>query len=114
MLPPAAKRLEPPINAAQVLTLPREAVTFNTYGDSVFMVDEKAGKPMVQRRQIETGRVRGDEVTVLKGLKAGDRVVSAGQVKLNNGQEIQIQAAADTKPPAEKAINPRMNPNERE
>jgi membrane fusion protein (multidrug efflux system) len=82
----------------RVLTLPREAITFNTYGDSVFVVEEQAGKLKVQRRQIATGAVRGDEVTVVTGLKAGDRVVSAGQVKLTNGQEIQIKAA--DQPPA--------------
>jgi membrane fusion protein (multidrug efflux system) len=76
----------------RVLTLPREAVTFNTYGVSVFLVEETDGKLAVQRRQIQTGTVRGDEVEVLSGLKAGDRVVSAGQVKLMNDQAIQIKA----------------------
>jgi membrane fusion protein (multidrug efflux system) len=77
----------------RVLTLPREAIAFNTYGDSVFLVEEGNGKLQVQRRQIETGAVRGDEVAVRSGLAAGDRVVSAGQVKLINGQEIQIKGA---------------------
>lgn len=84
----------------RVLTLPREAVFFNTYGDSVFALEEKDGKILVQRRQIRTGSVRGDEVAVLDGLKLGDRVVSAGQVKLANGQEIRIAAAeSGAKPP---------------
>ena len=42
--------------------------------------------------------MRGDEVTVTSGLKAGDLVVSAGQVKLTNGQEVQIKAATGTAP----------------
>ena len=83
----------------RVLTLPREAVTFNTYGDSAFVVEEKDGKLQAQRRQIQTGAVRGDEVSVLSGLQAGDRVVSAGQVKLHNGQEIQIKEAGAGVPP---------------
>lgn len=93
----------------QVLTLPRQAVTFNTYGDSVFVIQEqapegdgdKAGagdeagtdaapKLVVQRRQIKTGDVRGDQVEVLDGLSVGERVVSAGQVKLRNGVEVAI------------------------
>ena len=77
----------------RVLTLPREAIAFNTYGDSVFLVEEQNGKLQVQRRQIQTGAERGGEVAVLSGLAAGDRVVSAGQVKLINGQEIQIKGA---------------------
>lgn len=87
-----------------VLTLPREAITFNTYGDSVFIIEdgagEQAGKLVVQRRQIETGAVRGDEVEIVRGLEAGDRVVSAGQVKLRNGVEVSIadDAATPTQP----------------
>lgn len=87
----------------RVLGIPREAVTFNTYGDSVFLIQDNAGKTLVQRRQIRTGAVRGDQVAVLDGLAEGDRVVAAGQVKLSNGQEVQIvpdpaagQTAGDT------------------
>ncbi len=78
---------------ARVLTLPREAITYNTYGDSVFLIAEQDGKPRVERRQIATGAVQGDEVAVTHGLTAGDRVVLAGQVKLMNGQEVQIKTA---------------------
>jgi membrane fusion protein (multidrug efflux system) len=78
----------------QVLTLPRQAITFNTYGDSVFLIQdgegEQAGKLVVQRRQVTTGAVRGDEVEIVDSLAAGDRVVSAGQVKLRNGVEVAI------------------------
>jgi membrane fusion protein (multidrug efflux system) len=76
----------------QVLTLPRQAITFNTYGDSVFLIKdgEQAGTLIAQRRQVQTGAVRGDEVEIVDGLAAGDRVVLAGQVKLRNGAAIQI------------------------
>lgn len=77
--------------AGPVLTLPREAVTFNTYGDAVYLIREVDGKPQVQRRQIRTGDVRGGRVAVLEGLSEGDRVVLAGQVKLTNGQNVQIK-----------------------
>ncbi|AGA90635.1 RND family efflux transporter, MFP subunit [Thioflavicoccus mobilis 8321] len=73
-----------------VLTLPRQAIAFNTYGDSVLVIQEKDGAPVVQRRQIRTGAVRGEEVEILEGLSAGDRVVLAGHVKLTNGQPVEI------------------------
>ncbi len=79
----------------QVLTLPRQAITFNTYGDSVFMIqpgeDDQEGQLVVQRRQVDTGATRGQEVEVLSGLQAGDQVVSAGQVKLRNGAAVSIE-----------------------
>ncbi len=77
-----------------VLTIPRTAVTYNPYGDSVFLVLEQDGQLIVQRRQVDTGPARGERVVVRTGLQMGDRVVSAGQVKLRNGQAIVI----DTKP----------------
>jgi len=108
----------------RVLTLPRQAVTYNTYGDSVFLIEEQqaqaggggesgpaagqqgAGqqgpKLVVQRRQIRTGDVRDGQVEILDGLQAGDRVVSAGQQKLRNGAEVQIaEDAAAGSPGAE-------------
>jgi membrane fusion protein (multidrug efflux system) len=83
-----------------VLTIPREAIAFNTYGDAVFVIREEDGKTLVERRQVRTGAVRGDEIAVLEGLAAGERVVSSGQVKLANGQEVRI-VDAQQEPPAD-------------
>ncbi|MDJ0870357.1 MAG: efflux RND transporter periplasmic adaptor subunit [Gammaproteobacteria bacterium] len=74
----------------RVLTVPRTAVTYNPYGDSVFVVVEGDDGMTVQRRQIETGESRQGRIVVRGGLRAGDRIVSAGQVKLRNGQAIVI------------------------
>jgi membrane fusion protein (multidrug efflux system) len=83
----------------EVLTIPRTAVTYNPYGDSVFVVFDRDGQLVVQRRQVQTGEARGGRVEVISGLEPGDRVVSAGQVKLRNGQPIVV----DDKPaPAER------------
>lgn len=73
-----------------VTTIPRVAVTYNTYGDAVFVVEEQDGKLTAQRRQVTTGAVQGEEVEVVAGLEPGERVVLAGQVKLRSGQAIQI------------------------
>ncbi len=55
---------------------------------------------VVKRRQIDTGATRGDRVAISAGLAAGERVVSAGQVKLRDGQAIQ---ADDKASPGERA-----------
>lgn len=81
-----------------VLTLPRQAITFNTYGDSVFVIESsddqqasgEASGLIVQRRQVETGAVREQAVEILSGLEAGERVVLAGQVKLRNGARVEV------------------------
>jgi membrane fusion protein (multidrug efflux system) len=73
-----------------ILTLPRTAITFAPYGDSVFLIRDQEGKPVVQRRQVTTGEARGGRVEIRDGLAAGDRVVIAGQVKLRNDQAVRI------------------------
>jgi membrane fusion protein (multidrug efflux system) len=77
-----------------VLTIPDTAVSYNPYGDSVFMIQESDGTNRVKRRQITTGSVRNGRVAVLSGLSEGERVVSAGHNKLRNEQAVIL----DTKP----------------
>ena len=78
------------------VTLPQTAITYNPYGDTVYIVDSKgadaAGKPTLIARQtfVTTGDTRGDQVAVLKGVKDGDMVVTAGQIKLHNGSSVLI------------------------
>ena len=89
------------IGAPQSLvTLPQTAVTYNAYGSTVFLVQQgnpAAGsgtdaKPTLVARQVfvATGPTRGDQVAVLQGVAAGDRVVIAGQSKLHNGSPVAI------------------------
>lgn len=73
-----------------VLTLPRTAISYNPYGDMVFVIDRKGGKLVVQSRQVETGDTRDEHVEIVKGLKAGEEVVRAGQTKLRNGMQVVI------------------------
>lgn len=73
-----------------VLTVPRTAVTYNPYGDAVFVINERNEQLVAERRTIRTGEVRGKRVEVSEGLEVGERVVGAGHVKLRNGQVVQI------------------------
>lgn len=80
-----------------VLTLPRTALAFNTYGDYVFRVTEDdQGQLIAKRTQVITGRTRGGQVEILEGLEAGDRVVAAGQLRLRDGQPVTL--ARESKP----------------
>ena len=73
-----------------VLSLPDTAITFNPYGNSVFIIHETEQGLQVQNRQIQTGQSRRGRVEVISGLNAGDKVVSAGQLKLRNGMLVTI------------------------
>lgn len=79
----------------KVLTLPQVAISYNPYGDSVFVVedavDENGGAVLVAKSVFVTlGETRGDQVAVLTGVEAGQRVVSAGQLRLRNGSRVVI------------------------
>ena len=78
------------------LTLPQTAVSYNPYGDTVYIIEStgkgQTGRPMLVARQnfVTLGETRGDQVAILKGIREGDRVVTAGQLKLKNGSPVVI------------------------
>ena len=79
----------PPEPAAVVL--PETAVDYTLYGDSAYVVREDGtdadGKPVLKavRTPVKTGKRWDGKVAVLSGVKPGDTVVAAGQVKLQDG-----------------------------
>jgi membrane fusion protein (multidrug efflux system) len=83
----------------RVLTVPQVAITYNPYGDAVFVVLEKNDELVVERRQVQTGSVRDGRVEVTAGLNTGERVVSAGQLKLRNGQQVVIDDSVSLRGP---------------
>ncbi len=77
-----------------VLTVPDTAVTYNPYGESVFFLVNDDKGFTVQNRQVQTGQSRAGRVEIISGLSAGDKVVSAGQVKLRNGMPVAVDKQA--------------------
>lgn len=73
------------------ITLPQSAITYNTYGSTVYVVvnDEKKGL-IAKQVFVTTGATRGDQVAVTKGLNAGDEVVTSGQIKLKNDTSVVV------------------------
>ena len=80
-------------SSQQQLTVPETAVTYNSYGDTVFVAQQ--GKPLTVRRVAVTlGERAGGRVEIVKGLSAGQQVVASGQLKLADGMA--VQAVANT------------------
>jgi membrane fusion protein, multidrug efflux system len=77
-----------------VLAIPATSILSAPYGDSVYVIEPKAGntnsKPelVVRQQFIRIGRARGDFVSVESGLKPGERIVSSGIFKLRNGMSV--------------------------
>lgn len=82
----------------QGLSVPEEALVPAGNDNFVFRVAE--GK--AQRVMVKIGQRRGATVEIVEGLKAGDEVVTAGQLKLRDGVPVKAvqggEALAATKP----------------
>lgn len=82
-----------------LVTLPQTAISYNPYGNLVYLVDSKGksadGKDQLVAEQtfVTLGATRGDQVAVLKGVEPGQVVVTAGQMKLRNGIPVAVNNA---------------------
>lgn len=115
-LPNPGLRLRPGMFAAvsvesgapvRAVTLPQAAIAYSSYGDTVYLVrrgKDAAGHAALVAEQVfvTLGATRGDQVQVLAGVRPGDEVVTAGQVKLHNGAAVvinnEVQPANDASP----------------
>ncbi|MHC8375809.1 efflux RND transporter periplasmic adaptor subunit [Pseudomonas sp. MDT1-16] len=101
------------------IVVPESAITYTLYGNSLYVVAQKKaedgsvekddkGEPILiaERRFIETGERRDGVVMITKGVQNGEKVVTAGQIKLDNGAHIAI---SDDKTLAEKRSQPRVD-----
>ena len=113
-----------------VVTVPRTALTYTLYGDSVWVVKEGPPQPRrrrrrpramaslrrlppthrsvpaepkltVERRFVRVGPRRATGSPSSKACSAGEEVVTSGQLKLQPGAAIKIDNSQALKPPAE-------------
>ncbi len=75
----------------EALTVPGDAVLVTPQGEKVAYVirDGKA-----ERRLVQTGLEVNGRVQILSGIQAGELVVTAGNEKLKDGQEVRVQGGA--------------------
>jgi membrane fusion protein (multidrug efflux system) len=101
--------------AVELVTLPRTAVTYSLYGDSVYVVieapaaegaaaGEKDKALIVDRRFVRVGEARGDRVSILEGVKAGEQAVVAGQIKLRPKARVQVDNSTPLTPAAKRPL----------
>ncbi|HKV98084.1 MAG TPA: efflux RND transporter periplasmic adaptor subunit [Gammaproteobacteria bacterium] len=72
------------------VVVPDTAVSYNTFGDYVYVVEPKNGQSVVQQRVVQVEDQRGGLALIASGLKAGEVVVTAGQEKLRDGAAIAV------------------------
>ena len=73
------------------LVIPLEIVSENFKGDQYVYVVDKDNK--AQKRMIKTGLIEGDNIEVLEGLRANDRVIDEGARLVKENENVQITNA---------------------
>ena len=102
----------------ELVTVPRTAVTYGLYGDSVWVVKEGPPAPektasvgevevpapqlTAERRFVRVGPSKEDQVAILEGVKAGEQVITSGQLKLHPDAAIKIDNSRPLTPAAER------------
>ena len=106
------------VNAAVVLpaeadrvVLPETAVDYTLYGDSVYVIREEGadakGKPILKahRTPVKVGQRWDGKAAIIDGVKAGDQVVAAGQIKLQDGAQVIVTGNPPPQPPANPTLH---------
>ncbi len=93
-----------------VVTVPETAVDYTLYGDSVYLIAEKKaddGKTSLNaiRTFVQTGDRLDGRAVIVRGLKAGDKVVQVGQLKLQSGVAVAISSDPAPQIPAKAPLN---------
>lgn len=89
-------RVEVQMREAEALVVvPATAVSYASYGNSVFVVEQvkgQDGKEFLGVRQqfVKLGATRGDLVAITEGVKPGEQIVTSGVFKLRNGVPVQV------------------------
>jgi len=82
-----------------VITLPSTSISYSLYGNSVFVIETTKADPndpkspdVLQVKQVfvSTGEQQGNDTIIKKGIRAGQKVVSSGELKLQNGTRVLI------------------------
>src|SRR5438094_778702 len=90
--PGASVRVRVPMGPPPTaVAVPVSALRKGPGGDHVFVIaPDKDGKTRARSRQVETGAMLGDEIVILAGLSAGERVASSGSFKLRDAVRVAI------------------------
>jgi membrane fusion protein (multidrug efflux system) len=83
----------------QSIVIPQTAISYSLSGDYVYLIKNisSSTKPdlRVYRQAVKVSERRGNEATIINGLKAGDQLVASGQLKLNNDTRIVIDNSVE-------------------
>lgn len=87
LMPGMLMRVSLTIDNSVQLVIPVQSLLYAGQQRYVYVVD---ADNKVHRRDVTIGRNMGEQVTIVEGLKAGERVISAGAVKVREGSVVEV------------------------
>jgi len=98
--PGSSVRVLVPIGPARdAVVVPVSALRKGPGGDHVFVIaPAKDGKTRAQLRLVTSGPVLGDEIVIVGGLAAGERVAASGSFKLRDAVLVAVAEPATSQP----------------
>jgi membrane fusion protein (multidrug efflux system) len=92
LIPGMSVNIDISATARKPLIIPQSAITYGLDGEAVYVITN--GKAHLKK--IKIGDRQGDNAEVLSGLTAGDEVVIAGQGKLADNADVQVENTTTT------------------
>ena len=89
------------------VVVPHRAIVTSSTGQSVFVVKNDR---TVEQRTVKVDRTRGDDTVIAAGLRVGERVVTDGQLQLEDGTRVEISSGEASSEPLAAAGNKGATP----
>lgn len=88
------------------IVIPQIAITYTLYGNTVYVINkDDKGDLRAYQRVVKSGSRQGANVHILDGLKAGETIVTSGQIRLSNESKVKEVKNDALKTPA---ITPKL------
>lgn len=82
-----------PGNSVPAAVVPLDAIVRDPNdpkGYAVYALAKKGGETIAEARRVDVGRVRGDDIAVLGGVRPGDRIIVNGATRVVNGKPVRV------------------------
>ncbi|MGL5290596.1 MAG: efflux RND transporter periplasmic adaptor subunit, partial [Vibrionaceae bacterium] len=83
------------------IIITQTAINFALYGENVYVLREENGVTRAYQQVIKVGERKGGDAHIIEGLKAGDVIVTSGQIRLSNGSKVRVVENNALTPPAQ-------------
>lgn len=87
--PGMVAKVDIPVSSVEGILIPVSSVLSRPEGEVVYIYNEET--KTVRKQLVETGDIVKDKITILSGIKNGEKLVVDGQFKLNDNDKVSVE-----------------------